>query len=206
MSKIRILIADDHSLMRIGLKSLFASERAFEIVGEAENGREAVDLAAQLKPDVVIMDLLMPQLSGAEATRLICAADPSVHVLVLTTYADAAELTDAVRNGATGVLMKDVPPDTMIASIKTVAAGGEVLSNRVRQRLRETEGASPLTPRQTEILASVARGLTNGDIARQLNISEIGVKKHLQVIFAKLGVGTRAEAAAIALKRQLCTA
>ena len=203
MKKIRILLADDHLLMRIGLSTLIASEKDMEIVGEADNGADAATLAESCAPNVIIMDLMMPQMSGAKATQLIRKAHPDIHILILTSYGNAAELTEAISNGADGVLFKDTATDTLIATIRAVQSGEKAIPKSLLQRTDEEPPPTKLTERQLMILESVTRGLTNHDIATQLGISEIGVKKHLQVIFAKIGAATRAEAASIALRKQL---
>ena len=203
MKKIRILLADDHLLMRIGLSTLIASEKDMEVVGEADNGADAVALAETCAPNVIIMDLMMPRMSGAKATQLIRKAHPDIHVLILTSYGNAAELTEAIDNGADGVLLKDTATDTLIAAIRTVKGGGKAIPESLLRRTNTEPPPANLTERQLMILESVTRGLTNPEIATQLGISEIGVKKHLQVIFAKIGAATRAEAASIALRKQL---
>lgn len=203
MKKIGILLADDHTLMRMGLSALIASEKDMEVVGEAENGREAAELVRTLRPDVVIMDLMMPEMSGAEATRRILAENPAAKIVILTTFGTSAELADAIANGAVGVLMKDTATDDLVGAIRAVAGGRKVIPERLLRFARE-EGAAPrLSPRQLEILTSVTRGLSNADIARQFDITEAAVKKHLTQIFERLGASNRAEAASIALRKQL---
>ena len=206
MKKIRILLADDHTIMRMGLATLLESEPDMCVVGEAENGQVAVRLTRELKPDVVIMDLMMPVLSGAEATRLIREENPNVRIVVLTTFGSSAELALAVRNGAAATLLKDTETADLVNILRRVHEGKRVIPADVLATLDESTASADLTPRQLTILQSVTRGLSNADIAKQLGISEIGVKKHLQVIFCKLGAATRAEAAAIALRRQLLKA
>lgn len=206
MKKIRILLADDHTIMRMGLATLLESEPDMCVVGEAENGQVAVRLARELKPDVVIMDLMMPVLSGAEATRLIREENPGVRVVVLTTFGSSAELALAVRNGAAATLLKDTETADLVNVLRRVHEGKRIIPAEVLAMLDENAASADLTPRQLTILQSITRGLSNAEIAKQLGISEIGVKKHLQVIFNKLGAATRAEAAAIALRRQLLKA
>ena len=203
MNKIRILLADDHTIMRMGLATLIGSENDMTVVGEAENGKIAVELVRSLKPDVVIMDLMMPILSGAEATKIICSENPLTRVVVLTTFGQSADMAEAVLNGASATLLKDTDTRELIEVIRSVYAGQRIIPRKTLALVNESTEASPLTQRQKMILESVTRGLTNPDIAKQFGISEIGVKKHLQVICQKLGAANRAEAAAIALKKQL---
>ena len=203
MSKIRILLADDHSLMRMGLAALIASEPDMEVAGEAANGREAVDKANALRPDIVIMDLMMPKVSGAAATRQIHEKHPEIRIVVLTSFAFSREMVEAVRNGACGVLSKDTATDDLIRAIRTVMSGKKVLPRKVQTFMREDAETADLTPRQLEILSSVTRGLSNADIAKQFGITEICVKKHVQSIFERIGAASRTEAATIALRKHL---
>lgn len=200
---IRVIIADDHSLMRLGFKALIATEKSIEIVGEAEDGHEAVALAEQLLPQVVVMDLKMPLLSGAEATKVIRKKFPFINILILTSFADSADMSIALQNGAIGALMKDVSDDILIKAIHAVADGRTFIQRDVQRLIEEDIPPEPLTKRQLDILSSVTRGLSNKDIAKQFEISEPCVKKHLISVFAKLGVATRAEAVALALRKHL---
>ena len=203
MNKLKILLADDHSLMRMGLVALISSEADMEVVGEAANGREAVAKADALRPDVVIMDLMMPKVSGAAATKEIHDRHPEIGIIVLTSFAFSSEMVEAVRNGAGGVLSKDIATDNLVKAIRTVASGRKVLSKNIQAFMREEAETAELTPRQLEILASVTRGLSNADIAKQFGITEICVKKHVQSIFERIGAASRTEAAAIALRKHL---
>ena len=210
MKKIRVLLADDHAIMRIGLSSLLSREKDIDVVGEASDGEQAVALAKELKPDVVVMDLMMPKLNGSEATRLITAGDGSSdetasrpRVLVFTSYGQAIDLAHAVLNGASGVLLKNAPTKELALSIRKVAAGEQVLSKEVMGMVRETSAAPELTDRQQRILALAVRGFTNQDIANQMNVSLITVKKQFTDIFIRLGVSNRAEAIATALNKHL---
>ena len=210
MNSIRVLLADDHAIMRIGLSSLLSREKDIAVVGEASDGEQAVKLAKELKPDVVVMDLMMPKLNGAEATHLITSSDDSSdvtashpRVLIFTSYGQAIDLAHAVLNGASGVLLKNAPTKELALSIRKVAAGEQVLSKVVMGMVRETSAASELTDRQLQILALAVRGFTNQDIADQMKVSLITVKKQFSDIFIRLGVSNRAEAIALALHTHL---
>ena len=203
MRKTRILLADDHMLMRMGLSALITSEKDMEVVGEAENGLQAVELALSLKPDIVIMDLMMPELSGAAATQRIHDADPAIKIMILTTFGTSAEMAQAIANGAVGALMKDTATDDLVSAIRAIVAGKRVIPARLQKLVEEDNPLFSLSDRQLEILTSVARGLSNAEIARQFNLSEITIKKHLSAIFEHLGVSNRTEAAALALRKQL---
>lgn len=200
---LRILIADDHKVVRAGLASILAYEEDFEVVGEAANGQEAVTLARELKPDIVIMDILMPVMDGIEATRRICAAEPSVRVLVLTTDGNPDDLRRALEAGAKGAVLKTVMDDELIARIRKVAAGGQSVSPEVRKLLKTEPPLPPFTERQLAILRLVAKGCSNEEIAKRFDITVSGVKRHLHPVFEKLGATTRTEATALALKRGL---
>ena len=203
MKKIKILLADDHRLLRMGLATLIASEKDMEVIGEAENGREAVEFARSLRPNIVIMDLMMPEMSGAEATKTIHAELPDVKIMILTTFGTSNEMIDALSNGASGALMKDTATEDLVDSIRAIVAGREVIPSKLRHLVRERSSAVKLSDRHLEILAAVSKGFSNADIARQFGLSEITVKKHLSAIFEKLGVSNRAEAVAIAISKQL---
>ena len=203
MSKIRILLADDHMLMRMGISTLVSTAKDMTVVGEARNGREAVELAGSLRPDVVIMDLMMPEMSGGEATKAIHAAHPGIKIVILTTYGTSAELATAVTNGAVGVLLKDKVEMDLLNTIRFVFEGNQVIPTRLLAQIEEDKAMGKLTDRQMEILASVAEGQSNADIALQFGLSEITVKKHLSAIFERLGVANRSEAVALAFRKQM---
>lgn len=206
MSKIRILLADDHMLMRMGIATLVSTAKDMMVVGEACNGRQAVELAGSLRPDVVIMDLMMPEMSGGEATKAIHAAHPGIKIVILTTYGTSAELATAVTNGAVGVLLKDKVEMDLLNTIRFVVEGNQVIPTRLLAQIEEDKAMGKLTDRQMEILASVAEGQSNADIALQFGLSEITVKKHLSAIFERLGVANRSEAVALAFRKQMLKA
>ena len=201
--KIRVLIADDHAMVRMGLASLLGTETDIEVVGEADDGEVAVRKALTLKPDVVVMDLMMPKKDGAMATAEIRELMPDTKILLLTSFGTADGVAHALAAGATGALMKNADFSELVASIRTVASGGRAISPEIEHFIEEDPPVQKLTPRQMDILASVVRGLTNDDIARQFSIQRSSVKDHLTAIFAKLGAANRSEAISIALRKQL---
>jgi DNA-binding NarL/FixJ family response regulator len=193
MKKTRILLADDHSFLRMGLRTLLAAHKDFIVVGETANGREAVDAAKKLKPNIIIMDLMMPIMNGAMATKLVREVSPETKVIILTTYGTSNELNLAIENGAFGVMMKDAAADDLIAAIRTVASGEKVMPEACSKK------PLSLNDNQLKILSLVAQGFSNPEIARFLGLSEITIKKHVSAIYNKLGVANRAEAVALAL-------
>lgn len=203
MRKIRILVADDHAIVRMGLVALLNMESDFTVVGEAEDGAEAVGLVAGLKPDVVVMDLMMPLKDGVVATREIRAADPSVQVVVLTTSNSGAELARAKEAGATGLVVKTASNDELLTAIRMAAAGKTYVSSEAALAIEGRSGVGKLTGRQRDVLVALTQGLTNRDIAKTLGVSDNCVKIHLSGVFAKLGASNRGEAIAIALRERL---
>jgi DNA-binding NarL/FixJ family response regulator len=194
---IRLLVVDDHPVVRAGMVAMLGEESDFEVVGEAANGAEALGLVPRLRPDVVLMDLRMPVMDGAEATARISAEPDAPQVLVLTTYDTDADIIRAVEAGARGYLLKDAPTGVLADAIRRAARGETVLAQPVAARLadRLRAPARPeLTARELEVLALVARGLSNADIGRELFIGEATVKTHLIRAFAKLGVADRTAA------------
>lgn len=200
---IRVLVADDHPVVRSGLAGLLAVEPDVEVVGEAGDGAAAVSMARALMPDLVLMDLRMPVLDGAAATAQITDELPGVHVLVLTTYETDTDILRAVEAGATGYLLKDTPRDQLVAGVRAAARGESALSPSVARRLvQQLRGETErLTPRELEVLSGVARGLSNAAIGRELYITEATVKTHLLRVFGKLGVDDRTHAVTVAIQR-----
>ena len=203
MKKIKILIADDHSIVRAGLSSILGFEDDITVVGEAANGLQAVERSKALKPDVVIMDLMMPHMNGAEATAQIAADAMGTKVIILTTYGSADDIGRAIEAGAAGALIKTVSNDELVSVIRRVANGERCIAPEIRKMLKREPLAPCLTERQREILASAMRGLTNEEIARQFNITSSGVKQCLSKIYVKLNVANRAEAIAYALHKKI---
>ena len=203
MKTIRILIADDHAVVRRGLRSILQIEKDFQIVGEASNGTETVEKARQLKPHVIIMDLIMPEKSGGEATAEILAERPETRILLLTTFGTADDVAKALEAGAAGALMKTSDESEIIAAIRTVAAGGRAVSDEIKRLMAESPPTPSLTSRQSEVLNAMSKGLSNAEIAKVFGINEFTVREHVVNIMAKLDASNRAEAVAIALRKNL---
>jgi DNA-binding NarL/FixJ family response regulator len=208
---IRLLIADDHPVVRDGLSGMFAPDPGFEVLGQAADGAEAVQLAQALKPDVILMDLRMPGMDGVAAITELARRGIAARVLVLTTYDTDSHVLPAIQAGATGYLLKDAPRAELLRAVRAAAQGEAVLSPSVAARLMSrvrapaAPAAEPLSQRELEILELVAAGSTNREAAARLFISEATVKTHLLHIYAKLGVGDRAAAVAEAFNRGLLT-
>jgi len=203
MKHIRILIADDHALVRMGLISLLSSQADMKVVGEAEDGEAAVRQAAAVKPDVIVMDYMMPLVDGAAATERILDALPETKIIILTSYITAEGVARAIRSGAAGALMKNGNTETLIDAIRDVMSGERAISPEIARVLAESREIQPLTERQELILELITRGFSNQDISRYLDIQEDSVKKHASIIFEKIGAANRAEAVAIALRKHL---
>jgi two-component system, NarL family, response regulator LiaR len=207
---IRILIADDHSVVRQGLRMFLGLDAELEVVGEAADGEEALRLARQLRPDVVLMDLLMPVMDGISATAAMRQELPDTEVLALTSVLEDASVVGAVRAGAIGYLLKDTQADALCQAIKAAAAGQVQLTPRAAARLMQAVSApeSPvdLTERENEVLRLMARGQSNKQIARSLHISEKTVKTHVSNILSKLGVQSRTQATLYAIRIGLVSA
>ena len=204
---IRLLLVDDHTVVRQGLRMVISLEDDLTIVGEAANGREAIERAAELQPDVVLMDLLMPVMGGVEAIRGIKAAHPEIEIVALTSVLEDRLVVDAVEAGAAGYLLKETGPDALFEAIRAASRGEVRLDPKAQKRLvrevRTPDMRESLTPRETETLRLVARGLANKEIAEEMGVSEVTIKTHVSSILSKLGLSSRTQAALFALKEGL---
>ena len=203
MKKIKIILADDHGIVRKGLRSLLEMEDDLSVIGEAANGQAAVAETLRLRPDVVVMDLMMPKMDGTTATAEIRKTTSAVKILLLTTFATSEGIARSLEAGANGAIFKSSADDTIVEAIRSIHKGVEYVSPDVRDLLRTDPPVPELTQKQLDILTSVTRGLSNADIAKEYGIAEITVRAHLKPIFAKLGAANRTEAVAIALRKQL---
>jgi DNA-binding NarL/FixJ family response regulator len=196
---IRVLIVDDHAVVRRGLETLLTSADNIEVVGTAVDGIDALRRTASLQPDVILMDLSMPHLDGIESTRRLLVDHPNVRVVALTSFAEQRKVFDAISAGAIGYLLKDSNPEDLIAGVRAAYAGGSPLDPKAARVLvdarRDSTEKPTLSPRETEVLRVVAKGLSNKHIARQLGIGERTVKAHLTAVFQKIGVTDRTSAA-----------
>ena len=206
MKKIKVLLIDDHAILRMGLASLLGTQRDIEVVGDADNGKTGINKALKLRPDVVIVDLLMPGMDGCETTRHLREQLPGTNVLILTSFGTADGIAHALEAGACGAIMKNAKLPDLIAALRKVALGRRAVSDEIEQMLTDSPPVPELSPRQSEILALVVNGLSNAEIATRLNVSTPMVRDHLRAIFAKLGAANRAEAVAIALCKHLLKA
>ena len=203
MEKIKVLVADDHAIVRMGLVALLATEQDIEIVGEAEDGREAVKKAVTTKPDVVIMDIMMPILDGIAATAEIIKRAPGVKVLILTTSSSSDDYSRALAAGAHGIVVKRAANMELLSALRTVASEKKVVSSEARRLMQEDPPIPKLTDRQLGIIHSMMRGLTNREIATQFNITPNCVKAHIKRVCNKIGAANRTEAVAIAMRKHL---
>ena len=198
--KIKILLADDHQVVRMGLAAIIAAESDLRLVGEARDGNEAVKHARELAPDVILMDLMMPQMDGAAATAEILEANPSAKILVLTTFGESDEVMRAMDAGATGALIKDTPREELVEAIRAVAEGRKVVSHEIEHVLKTRTERPQLSARQLEVLGYAAKGMTSKAISSKLGITADSVNGHLRAIFAHLNATSRTEAVATAMR------
>lgn len=204
--KIRVLVADDHAIVRMGLAALFRAKGDLDVIGQARDGEQAVAEAGRLRPDVVVMDLMMPKLDGADATRRLHEAMPSIPVLILTSFTTSDGIARALAAGAAGAVLKSAENAELVAAIREVANGRRYLSPEIKTLMNTDPPIDDLTERQSEVLHSLTRGLTNRDIARQFGLSVRSVEEHVNHILEKIGAANRAEAVAIALRKHLVKA
>ena len=204
MSKpINVLIADDHTVLRMGLIALIETEKDMVVVGQAKNGEQAITETLRLRPDIIIMDLMMPVKDGVAATAEIKKLLPESKIIVLTTFGTADGISHALANGATSAVLKSADDTEILDAIRKTANGERYLSHDIQCQLEQNPPIEKLTKRQEEILHSITLGLTNSDISKQLGIRQDGVSVHINAIFRKLGAANRAEAVAIALRKHL---
>ena len=203
MNAIRVLIVDDHALFRMGLSSIFGTRADISVVGDASNSAMALQKSLKLRPDVIIMDLMMPGKDGAETTALIRHEWPEAKILVLTTFGTSDGITRALNAGAMGATLKSTDVEELYRAIQSVARGESYISPEVQKIMSEDPPLAALSPRQQKVLESMARGLTSADIAKELNISFDMVRGHTKALLLKLGAANRTEAVAIALRKHL---
>jgi NarL family two-component system response regulator LiaR len=213
MTTIRVLLADDHAIVRKGIRALLATEEDIDVIGEAADGADAIELARTLQPDVILMDLMMPKIDGIEATRQITASPSGAHILVLTSFAADDKVFPAIKAGALGYLLKDSGPDELIRAIHQVQRGEPSLepsiARKVLQELLHPPKTAPttdtLTERELAVLRLIAQGKSNRDIAQQLVITEMTVRTHVSNVLGKLHLASRTQAALFALKEGLAS-
>ena len=204
METIKIIMADDHPVVRAGIRGMLETQPDFEVIAEAKNGQEAIEQVEKLKPDVVLIDLRMPEMDGVEAIGKIKENHPDIHILVLTTYDTDADIVRAVEAGATGYLLKDAPRDELFRAVRATAKGETVLAPPVAARLMgkvRDKGDTALTAREIDVLMLVARGASNQVVGEKLHVSTATVKSHLLQIYQKLGVSDRTAAVTTAIER-----
>jgi len=203
MSTIRILVADDHAFVRMGIAALLSSETDMEIVGNARNGKEAVDAALKLNPDVAIIDLMMPRKDGVTATREILAARPQVKVVIITSFLSADGAAHALEAGAVGLVSKDADNTALVRAIRRAVEGKKTVPPGFLQQMSADPPVPQLSPRQLEVLQSLTKGLSNTDIAKQLGVSRVRVEELVSQILTKIGAANRTEAVVLAIRKQL---
>ena len=201
--KIKVMLADDHLVVRMGLAAIISLEKDMSVVAEADNGLDAVRLAAEKKPDVIVMDLMMPKLDGAKATEQILAADPEAKVIILTTFGGSIDVKHAIDAGAKSALVKATSQSDLIDAIRRTANGESIICSEIGNTLEVDADSVELSERQLEILNYVAKGLNNREIAETMHVSRDCIKAHLKTVFTKLGVASRSEAAALAVNRNM---
>jgi NarL family two-component system response regulator LiaR len=207
MAPIKVIVVDDHEMVRRGLATYFNTYPDIELIGEARDGLEAVGLCFDLQPDVVLMDLVMPGMGGVEATRRICGQNPDIQVIALTSFQEKSIVQEAIRAGAISYLLKNVDGDNLAAAIRSANAGRGTLSPEVTHELinaeQQSKIGSDLTPREREVLSLMVEGLTNPEIAQELVVSRATISSHVSHILQKLGVSNRAEAIVLAVRSNL---
>jgi NarL family two-component system response regulator LiaR len=211
VKNIRVLIVDDHAVVRQGLAAILSPRNGFEVIGEAANGREAIELERELTPDVIVMDLVMPEMDGLEATTAIKEQNPEARILVLTSFDEQDRIAAIMAVGASGYLMKDSSAEGLMQAIRSVHSGHLIMSDKVLQAISDSANKgtfeslepSDLTPREREVLQGVVDGLTNQAIAVQLGISQTTVRSHVSNVLAKLNVSNRTQAALVAQEQNL---
>lgn len=210
--KIRVLIADDHHVVRRGLVFFLRTQKSLEIIGEAANGKEVVEMAKSLKPDLILMDLVMPEMDGIQATRIIKKEQPDIKIMMLTSFSDQDHVIPALEAGASGFQLKDIQPDELVASIKKIMSGenqlhptatSHLLANLSNKSKPEKNLLEELTKRELDVLKEIAKGKSNKEIAASLFITEKTVKTHVSNLLAKLELADRTQAALYAVKNQL---
>jgi len=206
--KIKVMIADDHTVVRSGLAAFLSVFDEFELAGEAANGREACEKAKELRPDVILMDMMMPEMDGAQATKCIRQSVPESQIIILTSFKDEKMVQDALKAGAIGYILKNASADELAQAIRSAHAGKPALSPEATQALFEAAGAvenqiEPLTAREKDVLIMMVEGLSNPEIAEKLFLSRSTVKFHVSAILAKLNASTRTEAVSVALQKKL---
>lgn len=201
--KTRVLVADDHAIVRMGLTSLLGTSPQFDVVGEAFDGEDAVRKSLELHPDVVIMDISMPRMDGIAATTALHEKAPNIKIILLTTFNSSESIAQGLKAGAVGAMLKNTDNEELMRTIQAIAEGQKVITNEVERLLEEDPPLPDLSPRQLEIIESIAHGFTNREIAVKLDISIESVKSHIKILLEKLGAASRAEAASIAIKKRL---
>lgn len=200
---VRVLVVDDHPVVRDGLASMLETQDDIEVVGQAANGASAVAAYTALRPDVLVLDLRMPKMDGFEAATRVIAADPAAQILIMTTYDGDEDIFRCLRLGAKGYLVKDVPFEEILTAIRVVGGGGQYTSHQVAAKALRRSAQTGLTQRELDVLALLAEGRSNKEIARRLNMGEETVKSHVKAILAKLDAISRTDAVTIAMRRGL---